>query len=129
MANKRAVRNNENILPIRDLLFHCITKWHWFLISLTLCGTVAVLYILMTPPIYVRSTEILIKQESKQESKQAFQNFASTQASANAKEEIKALVSPGIMREVRSRLNLGTEQIADGTFHDIKDRDPRPVRQ
>ena len=41
MANRKS-KNNENVLPIRDLLFHCIAKWWWFAISLTIAMGAAV---------------------------------------------------------------------------------------
>ena len=65
MTRNRSRQNNENIIPIQDLLFHCLSKWYWFVLSLAVTLTIAVLYIKCTPPVYTRSTEILIKEEGK----------------------------------------------------------------
>ena len=117
MANRKA-RNNENVIPIRDLLFHCISKWWWFAISLTISIGAAVVYILSTPPVYVRSTEILIKEESKGGGGGALKDFATEQSTAKAEIEMQALRSPGIVREAVERLGLAIDYKGKGRFYD-----------
>ena len=123
MTTNRARRNNENIIPIQDLLFHCLSKWYWFVLSLVVTFTIAVLYIKCTPPVYTRSTEILIKEEGKGRvaggENNVFKDFGSAQSTASTLNEIKALQSPGIMREVVKRLALATTYKRDGKFHDV----------
>lgn len=116
MANKRTKRRNENAIPIQDLLFHCLAKWHWFAISLAIALGVAVLYILMTPPTYMRSTEILIKEDGKNSrgGNETLKNIGAGFIATNTGNEIKALRSPGIMREAVKRLSLDIEQYGDG---------------
>ena len=114
---QRRKRHNENVLPIRDLLFHCIAKWYWFAISLTVAISTAVIYILSTPPIYVRSAEILIKEESKGSGNSIFKDFAAQQSTANASIEVQALRSPGIVREAIERLGLEIEYKGKGRFY------------
>lgn len=129
MTNKRVAHNNENVLPIRDLIFHCLSKWYWFVITVGVSLGIAVLYILSTPPVYVRHCEILIKENSnKPESNLNFQSLASSQSSANATEEIKALRSPGIMRKVIERLGLDIEYKGDGRLYDGIIYVTRPIR-
>lgn len=118
MANKRSKRN-ENAIPLRDLLFHCLSRWYWFVISLTVTLGLAVLYILSTPPTYVRYTEILIKENSNGgKGGDGLNNFASAQSTADAETEMLALRSPGIMKEVIDSLELGVEYKTEGRFHD-----------
>ena len=123
MTTNRARRNNENIIPIQDLLFHCLSKWYWFVLSLVVTFTIAVLYIKCTPPVYTRSTEILIKEEGKGRvaggENNVFKDFGSAQSTASTLNEIKALQSPGIMREVVKRLGLATTYKRDDKFHDV----------
>ena len=129
MTNKRVAHNNENVLPIRDLIFHCLSKWYWFVITVGVSLGIAVLYILSTPPVYVRHCEILIKENSnKPESNLNFQSLASSQSSANATEEIKALRSPGIMRKVIERLDLDIEYRGNGRLYDGIIYQARPIR-
>ena len=61
MANKK---NNDNIIPISDLIFHCFKHWYWFALSLAVALSIAAYLILSTPPQYVRYAEILIKEEA-----------------------------------------------------------------
>lgn len=126
MANRKA-KHNENVIPIRDLLFHCIAKWWWFAISLTIALGAAVVYILSTPPVYVRSAEILIKEESKGSSSGAFKDFASEQSTADAEIEMQALRSPGIVREAIIRLGLEIDYKGKGRFYDGIIYSRRPI--
>lgn len=123
MTRNRSRQNNENIIPIQDLLFHCLSKWYWFVLSLAVTLTIAVLYIKCTPPVYTRSTEILIKEEGKGKvagaGNDVFKDFGSAQATASTLNEVKALRSPGIMREVVRRLGLTTIYKKTGGFHDV----------
>ena len=129
MVKKRVAQNSENILPIRDLIFHCLAKWYWFVITVGVSLGIAVLYILSTPPVYQRHAEILIKEESeKRGGSQGLQNFASSQSSADAGEEMKILRSPGIMRKVVERLNLDVEYRGDGNFFDGIIYKLRPIK-
>lgn len=119
MANKKARQKNENIIPVQDLIFHCLSKWYWFIISTGMALLLAVLYILSTPPVYVRSTEILFKEEGQSSSggsNSAFKEIGSAQVISKTENEIKVLTSTGIMREVVDSLALDIEYQIDGTF-------------
>lgn len=118
MANNKARQRNENIIPVQDLIFHCISKWYWFVITVCTALLMAVLYILTTPPMYVRSTEILFKEESKGSTggSGSFKEIGSSQLVSKTSNEIKALLSPGVMCEVVERLKLDIEQRTEGRF-------------
>lgn len=127
MANKKA-KHSENVIPIRDLLFHCISKWYWFAISLGAAIGTAVIYILSTPPVYVRSTEILIKEENKNGGSGAFKDFAAGRTTADVSIETKALRSPGIVREAIDRLNLEIDYKGEGRFYNGIIYSQRPIK-
>lgn len=55
----------EDFLRIQDLLGLCLGKWWWFVISLGVTLSVAVLYLMMTPSVYTRSAAVMIKDNSK----------------------------------------------------------------
>ena len=55
----------EDVLQIQDLLYLCLAKWKWFILSLTVTLGVAVFYILRTPSVYTRTASVLIKDDSK----------------------------------------------------------------
>ena len=124
-ANKKRV---SNVIPIRDLIFHCLKNWYWFAISLTVTLGVAVYVIKSTPPMYVRYAEILIK-ESEQGSGggtgSTFKELSNSRTTADAQNEITALKSVEIMKEAIRRLGLEIEFKCEGRFYDgiiYKDR-------
>lgn len=130
MANNKARQRNENIIPVQDLIFHCISKWYWFVITICIALLMAVLYILTTPPMYVRSTEILFKEESKGSTSSgsgSFKEIGSSQLVSKTSNEIKALLSPGVMSEVVERLKLDIEQRTEGRFFDLLVYGHRPM--
>ena len=51
-------------MKIQDLLQLCLSKWYWFVISLGITLSAAVLYVKRTPSVYTRTASILIKDET-----------------------------------------------------------------
>mgnify|MGYP006944385639 CR=1 FL=1 len=41
----------EDFMRIQDLFYLCLSKWYWFVISLGITLSVAILYVLVTPPV------------------------------------------------------------------------------
>lgn len=118
MAKNNKRQQNDNTLPFIDLLYLCIANWHWFTASLIITFTVATLYILMTPPVYVSRTSILIKDDSQTRTGGNSFNAFSDNHRSNAGEELKAMQSPAIMAEAIKRLGLDVAYTIDGRFHD-----------
>ena len=132
MAHNKAYRKkNDNVIPIRDLLFHCIKNWYWFLLSLTIASGIAVYVIKSTPPQYVRYAEVLIK-ESEQGggsgTGSTFREMGSSRTTADAKNEITVLRSVEIMKEAIRRLGLEFEFKSKGRFYDGIIYKERPLR-
>ena len=117
MANNK--KNNDNVIPIRDLIFYCLKNWYWFVISLTIASGIAIYQIKSTPPIYVRYAEVLIK-ESEQGggggTGGTFKEMSSSRTTANAEHEITALKSVEIMKEAIRRLGLEIGFKGEGRF-------------
>ena len=55
------LEENESSMSIKDFFYLCLAKWRWFVLSLVVVLGVAVLYLLTTPPVYTRSTSLLLK--------------------------------------------------------------------
>lgn len=120
-TNKSQKKKNENIIPIRDLIFHCIKRWYWFVISLTIAVGFAVYKIKSTPPQYMRFAEILIKESDQQGgggTGSTFKELGSSRSTAEAANEILALQSVETMKEAIRRLGLEIEFRGEGTFYD-----------
>lgn len=117
MAAKRNRGQADNTLPIMDLIYLCLANWHWFLASIVVSLAIAVLYILMTPPIYVSSATVLIKDDSENRaSSAAFTTFSENYRSI-AEEELKVLHSPAMMIEAINKLNLDVCYTGEGGLH------------
>ena len=63
MQPQTAQQGNE--MSVKDLFYLCLSKWKWFLLSLVVCLSVAVVYLLRTPKSYTQQTSVLIKEDAK----------------------------------------------------------------
>ena len=112
----------EDFMRIQDLFYLCLSKWYWFVISLGITLSVAILYVLVTPPVYMRSAALLIKDESKGQSLSgevggSFSDLGLFQANTNVNNELISLQSPAIMLDVVNRLRLDVAYHTDGAFY------------
>ena len=129
--NKADKRKNDNVIPIRDLLFHCFKNWYWFVLSLTIASGIAVYVIKSTPPIYVRYAELLIKEGDRgggAGTGSTFKELGSSRTTADANNEITVLQSVDIMKEAISRLGLEIEFKSEGRFYDGIIYNERPLK-
>lgn len=110
----------EDTLQIRDLLFLCLRKWYWFVLSVALMCGLAYLHILRTPPVYTRSASVMIKSDSRSRSLSSqfdVPDMNLLRTSSNVDNEIIAIQSPAIMEEVVKRLSLNFNFVEAGMFH------------
>lgn len=104
----------DGMLNITDILGLSISNWEWFVISLAICLSAAALYLKVTPPVFTRSTSIVIKDDT---NNQAVDNVfsklrngrSSSSVNTSLKNEIIALRKPALMIKVVERLNLDFE--------------------
>ena len=122
--------NNSNVrqqqadyLRLQDLLALCIGKWRWFVLSLIVFIGLAVAYLLITPPVFTRSTSLLIKEDGKKGASSftsqmnAFAEIGLFSANTNVNNELISIQSPDVILEVIRRLNLDVNYKTDGQFH------------
>lgn len=116
-----SAQNPQDFMRLQDLLYLCLTKWRWFVVSLAACLGIAAWYLLTTPPVYARSASILIKDDSKGKSAsdamESFSDLGLFTTSTNVNNEMGTLKSPDLMREVVQRLHLNTDYQVAGRFH------------
>ena len=116
------LEENESSMSIKDFFYLCLAKWRWFVLSLVVVLGAALLYLLTTPPVYTRSTSLLLKFE--QGPRSSITDAAGVlgdlnlfQSYTNVNNEILSLQSPALMTEVVKRLGLNVNYSTDGTFH------------
>lgn len=100
----------EDFIRIQDLWGMFVPKWRWFAVSLFVTLTVAVLYLLATPPVYTRTVAILVKDDSKSgsatDAMNGFADLGLFKSNTNINNELLTLASPTLMTEVVHRLRL-----------------------
>ena len=123
-ANTGNVRQQQaDYLRLQDLLALCIGKWKWFVLSLIVFVGLAVIYLLITPPVFTRSTSLLIKEDGKKGTSSftsemnAFAEMGLFSANTNVNNELISIQSPDVILEVIRRLNLDVNYKTEGQFH------------
>lgn len=100
----------ENIVSLRDLWDIFLEHWRWFALSAALTLSLAMIYIIITPPQYTRSTSILIKDnEHGRPSSVPIDEFSSLElfnTNTNIKNEVHIIQSPLLIKSVVRRLKL-----------------------
>ena len=111
----------DDFLRIQDLLYLCLARWKWFVLSLVVTIGVATVYLLRTPAVYTRTASVLIKEDSKGKSVssdlESFSEFGLFQSSTNVNNELITFQSPALMTEVVKRLRLDMNYFVPGKFH------------
>ena len=105
----------------QELLLVIVKKWYWFVISLGICLSLAVLSILTTSPVYSRKTSILVKDKDNATLSSEFSQFSSIglgKKNTNIRNEMITFRSPLYVRDVVDSLNLEMSYSTKGTFHD-----------
>lgn len=112
----------DDSIQIKDLLYLCLAKWKWFILSLLVTLSLAFLYLLKTPSVYTRSATLLIKENTKGQSLasdvESFGDLGLFQTTTNVNNELLVLQSPSIMLEVVKRLHLDMNYHIPGRFQD-----------
>ena len=122
-----AITNNNiqqaDYLRLQDLFAICIGKWKWFILSLIVFVGLAVVYLLVTPPVYTRTTSLLIKEGDKKGVSSlssvvnAFADMGIFNTNVNVSNELSSIQSPDVILEVIRRLDLDIEYKTDGDYH------------
>lgn len=119
--NPTKPKQTDEFIRIQDLFYLCVSKWYWFVISLAVTISVAVIYLLTTPPVYTRSASLLIKEDSKGNSVSdaagVLGDIDLFQTSTNVNNEMQSLQSPAVMLDVVKRLHLDVSYHIDGGFY------------
>lgn len=124
------MQENENNTPqaeqgisFRDLLWACLSKWYWFVLSLAICCGFAFYQILKSPKVYERTALLLIKDDRIGGSQggdvgSSFSSMSFLGANTNIQNELLSITSPTVMYEVVKRLGLDVNYSTPGPFYD-----------
>lgn len=88
----------------------CISNWHWFLLCITITCSVAFIFLRITPPVYVRTASLVVKDTEQGEALDnvftKFRNGKSIMPNQSLNNEIIAFRKANLMEKVVERLDL-----------------------
>jgi len=100
---------------IMDMAIVFISNWYWFVLCLVLALIIAKFYLLYTPPVFMRSASILVKQEVDNKQMKFME-----EANSDINDEVFMLTSPAIIKNTIVRLDLRNNYVVKGAFHDVQ---------
>ncbi len=125
-TNKATWKQTEKTLSVRDVFAICLANWKWLLASIIVCMLAATYYCFKTVPNYVRTAQVLIKEDRKSSTvqgdvSQAFSNMGMGITKVNVYNEIVNFKSPDLMLQVAKNLNLDVDYKVKGLryYHTI----------
>ena len=123
-ASGRRPQQAEDFIRLQDLMYLCLVRWRWFVISLAVTLGIATYYLLSTPGVYQRTASILIKEDGKSQSINSdvasmFSDMGLSGGKSNVNNELIAIQSPAVLLEAGKQLKLDVNYSEDGTFHPV----------
>lgn len=108
-TNERSEISN-NTLTIREFVEMVLKNWYWFIISLIICGAVALFYLGSTPNKYMRTATVLVKDSRKGSVSEvtAFNDVLGGIGRRSVDNEIHIFESRHLMEQVVDRYDLDT---------------------
>ncbi len=123
------MQENDNNAPeieqginMKDLLWMCLSRWYWFVLSLFVCCGFAFYQILKTPKVYQRNALLMIKDDrlggtAGGDVGSSFSGMGFLQSNTNITNEVISITSPTVMYEVVKRLGLNVNYTVPGMFY------------
>lgn len=99
--------DEEQTISLTDLFRNIRARWSWFIISLVVVICLATIYLLRATPMYTRTTDILLKDDTTQNFNMDVSAIMGLNTvPASILNEIFVLSSPEVMEQVVTRLEL-----------------------
>ena len=122
----------QEFLTIRDLWEIFMENFWIFVISVAVCFSIAVAYIIVTPPVYERNTSVLIKDEEggnsiASQTMQGFEDLGLFNSNVNVNNEVEVIQALPNIENVIRRLGLHynySEQYKGIKWMDLYDKTP-----
>lgn len=112
----------NNRLTLGEFIRQCLAKWKWFAISVTATLLLAVVYLIITPPKYTKTAQVLIKDDSPMGGLMGQLGglaelgglVGMNMGSSNVYNELYAMQSPWLLLNVVHQLNLDMSYVIKG---------------
>lgn len=113
--------NTGNSFDIRDILFLCLSRWWWFVLSALVCSFVAWYQIKTTPEVFSRTAKLMIKSDGKESIGGVSDGLSAVGINKNNSKisnELIALKAPALYVELVRQLGLNTSYSRTGRLLD-----------
>ncbi|MBE6330722.1 MAG: polysaccharide biosynthesis tyrosine autokinase [Bacteroidales bacterium] len=117
-AQMGAGGNNFNI---KDILFLCLGRWWWFVISLAICVSIGWYQVRTSPKIYSRTAKLMIKSDNKQSIggiSDGLSEVGINKNRSNLSNELIAMKAPSIYQALVREYGLNTTYSRTGRLLD-----------
>ena len=110
MEKNEKAEVNKSTFSIQEFIELVLRKWYWFILSIAICGGVALYYIASTPKTYMRTATVVVKDTRKGSGSEitAFNDVLGGIGRRSVDNEIHIFQSRRIMEQVVKRYNLDT---------------------
>lgn len=108
-------KNFDNFISIADLWHLCVAKWHWFVISLLMCLSLALFRITQTKLTYRSNAAILVLEDKegkgvRNKADEEFRNMTLINQNVNVNNLTKQITSLDVLTEVARRLDTVADE-------------------
>ena len=112
----------QNSLNLQNIIAMLVLNWQWFLLSLIIFISAALLYLRYAEPVYEVSARMLIKDQQRRNNNSAqmlanVQDLGFLTNSTGIDNEVEVLRSRVLLRDVVRELKLYTEYRREGRVH------------
>ncbi len=114
-------KSTDDFMRIQDLMYLCMSRWHWFVISIIIALSLGFLKVKSTPPTYTSSATILVMKDAWGNSVGDMSSVADLglmQSNTTISNEIAVIKSIPVMTDVVKRLHLNVNYTTEGRFYD-----------
>ncbi len=100
----------ESYITIADLWHICAARWRWFVVSIFVCLTIAIFYLLRTPYLYTREASVLVREESlgkntNESNGNEFNDIGFVNQKNNVNNVVRHITSLDVLMEVVRRID------------------------
>ncbi|MCF0174796.1 MAG: chain-length determining protein, partial [Bacteroidales bacterium] len=121
ITNQNSIREEQQTISLKEFVGIVLRYWYWFVIGVIVCVICGALYIKKTPPVYLRSATVLVKDDRRTPTLggEAMIGMDIFKSNSNVYNELVVIKSPALAMSVVSRLGLNYNYEADGFFHPV----------
>lgn len=113
-------QQQQESVDIKDIFYICLGNWKWFILSVVLCLSVGIFYLLRTNPVYTRTASVMIKEDAKGKSISnvagELSDLGFATAATNVDNELITFKSPALILQLVQRMALDINYSSPGTF-------------